>query len=170
MSVVVWLTGLPSSGKTTLARHVAERLRAEGCAACLLDSDEVRAALVPAPGYDDAGRDAFYETLAQLAALLAKQGIVALVPATANRRRYRERARAVAPAFVEVYVSTPADVCEARDAKGLYAAARDGNVASLPGSGADYEPPTSPDVLAPAGDSDEAVAAIVRLIVKGSAP
>ncbi len=164
MSVVVWLTGLPSSGKSSLARHVAAALRAEGIANCLLDGDDVRAALVPAPGYDDDSRDAFYETLARLAALVARQGLVALVPATAHRRRYRERARALAPGFVEVHVSTPAAVCAVRDAKGLYAASQRGVVAGLPGRGTDYEPPLAAEVTAPEGDSDEAVAAIVSQI------
>ena len=87
--VVVWLTGLPSSGKSTLARRVAATLRAAGRAVALLDGDEVRACLVPSPGYDDAGRGAFYATLARLAALLAHQGLVVLVPATAHRAEYR---------------------------------------------------------------------------------
>lgn len=137
--VVVWITGLPSSGKSTLARRTAELVERS----VVLDSDEVRAALTPPPGYDDAGREAFYETLAKLAALLASQQLVVLVPATANLRRYRDRARALAPAFVEVLVDTPLAECRRRDAKGLYAAPP----ATLPGVGAPYQPPLSPDLV-----------------------
>ena len=111
--VVVWFTGLPSSGKTTLAGRVARALAAAGRAHCVLDGDAVRAALVPPPGYDAASRAAFYATLARLAALLARQGLVVLVPATAHRRAFRDDARALAPRFVEVFVSTDVDTCRA---------------------------------------------------------
>lgn len=153
--VVAWLTGLPSSGKSTLAAKAATRLRAAGAACVVLDGDEVRARLRPAPGYDDAGRESFYETLAGLAGYLASQGAIVLVPATANRRAFRDRARSLAPRFVEVFVDTPAEVCMARDAKGLYAAAaQDGNRGSLPGVGAVYEPPASPDLRLCGEDAD----------------
>ena len=93
---LVWLTGLPSSGKTTLARAVKRKLDLRNVPCCLLDSDEVRDALSPRPGYDPAGRAAFYATLAALAALLSRQGLVTLVSATAHQRAYRESARAAA--------------------------------------------------------------------------
>ena len=149
--VVVWFTGLPSSGKSTLAQRLAAALRREQRAACLLDGDEVRAALVPAPGYDAASREAFYATLAGLAALVAKQGLVAIVAATANRQSYRARARALAPRFIEVHLDVGVEVCAERDAKGLYAASKDGAVATLPGAGASYEPPPEPEVVAHGG-------------------
>ncbi|HEU4532908.1 MAG TPA: adenylyl-sulfate kinase, partial [Polyangiaceae bacterium] len=118
--VVVWVTGLPASGKSTFGRALVEALKAEGRAACLLDGDEVRAALEPKPGYDDAGRDAFYGTLASLASLLSHQGLAVVVAATAHRRAYRERCREIAPAFVEVFVDVPLGECRRRDDKGLY--------------------------------------------------
>jgi adenylylsulfate kinase len=161
--VVAWITGLPSAGKSTLARRVAERCRAAGLPCALLDGDEVRAALVPPPGYDDEARDRFYGTLARLAALLAGQGLVVVVAATAHRRAWRERARHGAPRFVEVLVATPLDACAARDAKGLYARARAGGATALPGAGAEYEPPLAPDVVA-AGGEDEAAAAQVAAL------
>ncbi|HET9551481.1 MAG TPA: adenylyl-sulfate kinase [Anaeromyxobacteraceae bacterium] len=157
---VVWFTGLPSSGKSTLAEAVRRRLLGAGRAAVRLDGDEVRHALVPAPGYWPAERDAFYETLARLAALLAGQGLTVLVAATAHRRAHRARARELAPRFLEVHVATPAADCEARDVKGLWAAARAGKAPLLPGAGIDYEPPEAPDVVA-AGGLDEAAAAAV---------
>ena len=90
---VVWITGLFASGKSTLAARTAARLRDAGAAAVVLDGDDVREVFVPPHGYDDAGRDAFYRTLAGLAALIARQGTIVIVPATAHLRRWREYAR-----------------------------------------------------------------------------
>jgi len=156
---VMWFTGLPSSGKTTLARRVQGELEAAGRRAVLLDSDEVRAALYPSLGYSPGARDRFYRALAELAALLAHQGHVVLVAATAGRQAYRARAKALAPRFVEVFVDTPPRVCARRDAKGLYASG-----AKLPGRGAPYEPPRAPRVRAEGGASSGAVAACLRAL------
>lgn len=161
---VVWVTGLPGSGKTTLAERVAARLRGAGVACAVLDGDEVRAALERPAGAGDAERDAFYGALARLAALLARQRLVVLVPATANRAEYRERARALAPRYLEVHVATPAGECERRDPKGLYAAARAGRAQGLPGLDAAYEPPAAPDVVAAGGEDEGAVERVVGLV------
>jgi adenylylsulfate kinase len=158
---VIWLTGLPSSGKSTLARRLAARLAAGGRPALVLDGDEVRDALVPPPGHDAAGRAAFYETLARLAAGVARQGQVAIVAATAHRRAFREAARALAPRFLEVWLDVPADACAARDAKGLWALARAGGAPELPGAGVGYEIPARPDVVARGGEDDRAIAEIL---------
>ncbi|MBL8924368.1 MAG: adenylyl-sulfate kinase [Myxococcaceae bacterium] len=155
--VVVWFTGLPSSGKSTLAR--ATRAALGPVASVVLDGDEVRASLAPPPGFDDASRNDFYETLARLAATLAKQGLVVLVAATAHRREYRERARALSPRFVEVFVDTPAEECRRRDAKGLYAA----QPPNLPGIGTAFEAPVRPALVVHPSDS-HAAASVVRLI------
>ena len=139
--LVVWLTGLPSSGKSTLAMRLKTRLCGAGKTAIVLDGDDVRAALRPTPGYDDASRDQFYETLAELAALLARQGFCVVVPATAHRRAYRTRARNIAPAFLEIWVDTPLAECARRDDKGLYARSRSQGTTTLPGADLVYEPP-----------------------------
>ena len=167
--VVVWLTGLPSSGKSTLARRIHEVLQSSGRAAVVLDGDEVRGCLVPNPGYDDVGRDHFYETLARLAALLERQALVVLVPATANRSAYRQRARQLSRRFIEVFVDTSADVCAERDSRGLWAGARAGDILSLPGSGVAYEPPDAPAIRAAGGLDDRARDAIVAAIASGEA-
>lgn len=140
--VVVWFTGFPASGKSTLARSVAEKLTALGRPVCVLDGDEVRATLRPSYGYDEQSRADFYESLAGLASLLARQGLCVLVPATANKRSYRDNARALAPRFLEVFVDTPLAECQRRDPKGLYHSAP----STLPGTGAAYEPPLNPDL------------------------
>ncbi len=162
--VVVWFTGFPSAGKSTTARAVADRLLRAGARAVLLDGDEVRAALRPPPGYDPLARDAFYETLARLAALLAAQGHPVLVPATANLRAFRERARSLAPRWIEVFVDTPLAECQRRDAKGLYARAASGDTSSLPGADATYEPPEHPDFTCHTLD-DASLAPLVRAIL-----
>jgi len=157
--LVVWFTGLPASGKSTLARRVRELVR-DGI---VLDSDEVRAALGD-DRYAPGDRDAFYRALAELAGLLARQGQLVLVAATAPRRAHREHARRLAPRYLEAYVAAPLAVCEHRDVKGLYARARAGDAPTLPGAGAPYEPPLHPDVIADGGRDDAAAAALARLI------
>jgi len=151
---VVWLTGLPASGKSTLARRIVTRLREAGREPLLLDSDELHEVLVPRHGHDEAGRDAFYRSIAGLAALVARHGMIAVVAATAHRRIWRDLARASAPRFVEVYVATPIDECRRRDPKGLYE--RLGARSQLPGVGVPYEPPPSPEVRASHGDDERA--------------
>ena len=161
---VVWFTGLPASGKSALANAVAERLRGRRTAVVVLDSDALRDALAPLPDYSPEGRAAFYETTARLAALLARQGVVVLVAATANLRAYRERARELAPRYVEVFVDVPVEECARRDPKGLYAAASAGKIRDLPGADAPYERPESPDVVATGGRDAEAAGRIVALL------
>jgi adenylylsulfate kinase len=157
--VVAWFTGLPSSGKSTLAREVAGELRLRDVHAVVLDSDDLRAALVPPLGYDDTSREHLYSTLARLAAVLARQGHAVLVPATAHRRMFRDAARALAPAFLEIYIATPLDECRRRDTKGLYAA----QVAQAPGAGLAYEPPVAPELTVDPSDVDAAVAIAHRI-------
>lgn len=146
---VIWFCGLPSSGKSTLARRVAAESERP---ALVLDGDEVRDAIRPQHGYDETSRAEFYETLARLAALAASQGFRVLVPATANRRRYRELAQRLAPRWLEVFVDTPFDVCAARDAKGLYRDA--GARAALPGVGTEFEAPENPSLRITPDQSD----------------
>lgn len=162
--LVVWLTGLPSSGKSTLAEVVRQRLSGAGRPCCALDGDAVRRAIVPAPGYTPEARDAFYATLGRLAAMLAAQGLVVLVPATAHRTAYRTEARAIAPSFVEVHVRVDPEECARRDAKGLYAEVRAGSAAGLPGADLAYEAPEAPDVIASGGLDEAAAARIVALV------
>ena len=158
---VIWITGLPSSGKSTLAAAATKEMSRRGVTACTLDGDEVREALGECFAYTSDGRAAFYETLARLAALLARQGLVVLVPATAHRLTFRERARALSPAFLEVWVDTPLEECARRDSKGLYRAQQVGSVSDLPGAGTPYEAPRAPDIVAHGGRDVRAVAALL---------
>ncbi len=162
-ALVIWFTGLPACGKTTLAALVCRRLREAGRAAVMLDSDPLRPLLAPDRGYQPGERAAFYRRLAELAAYLAGQDLIVLVAATAPMRAHRQVARALAPRFAEVFVDVPPEECERRDPKGLYALARSGGAPHLPGAGAPYEPPAHPDVVATGGRDTAAVDAVVRL-------
>lgn len=163
---VAWITGLPASGKSTFARALRDRIAAGGRGGVLLDGDAVRAALVPPPGYDPAGRAAFYETLGNLALALAAQGLVVLVAATGHRRAFRDRVRERAPRFVEVFVDVPPEVCAARDPKGLWASARQGAAPELPGGAAvAYERPLAPEIVARGGEDGEALDRAASLLL-----
>ena len=147
MSWVVWLTGPPAAGKTTIARAILDHLAGSGVAAVWLESDALRRILTPQADYSPAERDRFYEAVAGLAALAAGQGFNVLVDATAPRRAHRQKLRDRFPGLLEVLVEAPSDVREARDPKGLYRRAREGSAPHLPGATEPYEPPRAPDLV-----------------------
>lgn len=161
---IVWFTGLPASGKTTLAERLRAQLGEHGRTAIVLDGDVVRDAL-GVHEYDAAARGAFYRTLGRLAAVIASQGVIVLVPATAPQREHREAARHGDHRFVEVWVDAPLADCEARDYKDLYARAHRGELGDVPGVGAQFEPPAHPDVIARGGLDDAALAALEALLM-----
>ena len=140
----VWLTGLSGSGKSAVARALAAQLHARSVDCAVLESDVLRTQLTPFPRYDDADRDFFYAALADIGRVLVERGRPVIFDATANRRRYRDAARAAIARFIEAHVDTPLEVCAARDPKGLY---RDKRVAGLPGVQAPYEPPLAPEIV-----------------------
>jgi len=115
----VWITGLPASGKSTVAAALAAELRARGIGVEVLESDSLRKIFTPHARYDEAERNEFYGQLAFLAALLARHGVAVIIDATANLRAYRDRARQQIPCFMEIYVDTPLEVCMRRDPKGI---------------------------------------------------
>jgi adenylylsulfate kinase len=165
---LVWITGLPSAGKSVFARAVQAELHTRGVASCLLDGDEVRHALVPSPGYDPEARDQFYATLGNLAVLLAGQPLVVLVAATAHRRAYRDAARARVERFLEIWIDTPIDEVRRRDTKGLYAGFRAGSQQGVPGEDLAYEPPVEPDVVAHGGADPDALTRVLALLPRRS--
>ena len=157
MSRVVWLTGPPASGKSSIARVLVERLRRSGGGAAWLESDALRSIL--GCDYSPEGRDRFYRMVADLAALLAGQGLDVVVDATGPRRAHRERLRLRVPDMLEVLVDAPLDVRAARDPKGLYRRARQGLAPHLPGATETYEPPAIPDLALSGMDPAEENAA-----------
>ncbi|HKN06454.1 MAG TPA: adenylyl-sulfate kinase [Thermoplasmata archaeon] len=143
----VWLTGLPSAGKTSIARELLTLLRAEGRFVDLLDGDEVRRGLSADLGFDRKSREVHAGRVTFVAKLLARNGAIALVALISPYRTSRAHARAEIGHFVEVYVNTPIEVCEQRDVKGLYKKARAGEIKEMTGVDDPYEVPESPEVV-----------------------
>ncbi|MGW0913857.1 adenylyl-sulfate kinase [Streptomyces sp. NPDC002784] len=145
----VWLTGLPSSGKTTLAQALASRLTREGRRVEVLDGDEIRTFLSAGLGFTREDRDTNVQRIGLVAEVLARNGILVLVPVIApyadSREAVRKRHEASATPYLEVHVATPLQVCAVRDVKGLYAQARAGRLSGLTGVDDPYEPPQHPD-------------------------
>jgi bifunctional enzyme CysN/CysC len=151
--VVVWLTGLPCSGKSTLAAHLERVLFERRCSVCVLDGDEFRRGLSSDLGFSAADRSENIRRAAQVARLIAQAGSVVLCAFVSPYLKDREYARELiarsTPAipFVEVFLDTPVSVCAARDPKGLYAAAYDGRVARVTGVSDTYEPPCAAEIV-----------------------
>jgi adenylylsulfate kinase len=168
----VWFTGLPSAGKTTLATALAERLKAASLRVEVLDGDVVRPILSPELGYTREDRDANVARIGWVAALLARNGVLALAsvvsPFAAAREKVRDLHDASEAPFLEVHVATSVDVCAERDVKGLYAKQRSGGMDGLTGIDGEYEAPDSPElVLDTAGRSIEsAVDELIALLEK----
>lgn len=143
---VIWLTGLPSSGKSTIARALETGLRGRGALVEVLDGDLVRQNLSKGLGYSKEDRDENIRRIGFVAYLLARNGVKAICAAISPYREVRDEIRALAEDFIEVYVATPVEVCEERDVKGLYAKARARELSGFTGVDDPYEPPVQPEV------------------------
>ena len=142
----VWFTGLPASGKTSIAEETCRMLSERGITVVLFDSDDLRRVLTPQPHYTDEERDWFYGVIAYLAEHLTESGVNVAISATAPRLSYRAAARLHIEKFAEVYVDCPEAVCRARDPKGLWKKADSGEIRTLPGPGIPYEKPALPEI------------------------
>ena len=144
----VWFTGLSGSGKSTLAFAVEEALVARGVAAYVLDGDNVRFGLNRDLGFSAADRTENVRRIGEVCRLFQDAGLVVLSAFISPYKADRDAVRALHPegSFVEVFVDTPLDVCEARDVKGLYARARTGEILEFSGISAPYEAPEAPDI------------------------
>ena len=162
----VWLTGLPASGKSTLAVEIEALLVGAGRPALRLDGDNLRHGLNGDLGFSASDRGENVRRTAHAAALLAEAGVVALVALVSPYAADRDAARAIHDAaglpFVEVWVSTGLAECERRDPKGLYARARAGALPGLTGVGDIYEEPASPELAI--GDAEPVPAAAARVL------
>jgi len=146
---VVWLTGLSASGKSTLARLVADELEQRGVLVERLDGDIVREHLSKGLGFSKADRDTNIERIGWVASRLARAGAVVVVSAISPYEEARQRARRLIEAqgaFVEVHVATSLEECVRRDPKGLYAKAYAGEIAEFTGVSDPYEEPSSPEL------------------------
>jgi adenylylsulfate kinase len=145
---VVWFTGLSGSGKSTVARRVERRMLEAGARAYVLDGDNLRHGLNGDLGFSPDDRAENIRRVGEVARLMADAGLVVLSAFVSPYAADRNRVRALVPSgrFIEVFVDTPLEVCEARDPKGLYKKARAGVIADFTGISAPYEAPVRPEV------------------------
>jgi adenylylsulfate kinase len=155
MTWAVWITGLPGSGKTAVARRTRSVLEAHGIRMVkVLELDEIRKFITPKPTYSEEEREIVYAALVYMAKLLVDSGTPVIIDATANRRRYRDRARAVIPKFAEVYLTCSLETCMTRERtrkaehapSDIYQKAEE-EEATVPGVNVPYEAPLQPEVV-----------------------
>ena len=148
-AAVIWLTGLPGAGKTTIAQAVTQALREGGHLAVVLDGDDLRQGLCADLGFSPADRIENIRRAGEVARVLFDQGAIVMCAFVSPYRSSRDRVRAMFPPgrFIEVFVQADLETCRARDPKGLYARARDGQLAGLTGVSAPYEDPENPELL-----------------------
>ncbi|MEM0346538.1 MAG: adenylyl-sulfate kinase, partial [Thermoplasmatales archaeon] len=144
---VLWLTGLPGAGKTTLAMGVRDEIRKIGGRVEVLDGDEIRRGLSRDLGFSKEDREKHNERVIYVAKLLSRNGVATLVPLISPYREIRVRARSEINNFIEVYVRCPLDVLIKRDPKGLYRKALAGEINNLTGIQDPYEEPQAPEII-----------------------
>jgi adenylylsulfate kinase len=164
---VVWLTGLPSSGKTTIARRLEKYLRSRGFKVEVLDGDDVRKWLSPEAGFSREDRERHLRRVAYVSKLLARNGVVVIASFVSPYRNVRDEARRMVEGeglkFIEVYVKCSLEECMRRDSKGLYEKALRGEIRDMTGVQDVYEEPLNPEVLVDSEkqDPDKCVEEIV---------
>jgi adenylylsulfate kinase len=151
----VWITGLPGSGKSTVARLLVEKLKSSNARAQIVSVDMIRQYATPHPTYSEEERAIVYGGLVFTARMLTENGVNVIIDATGNRRRFREQARQAIPRFMEVYLACPLEVCMRRETRrrnthlaptGIYRKAKEDEASTVPGVGVPYEKPQNPEV------------------------
>lgn len=143
--VVLWFTGLSGSGKSSVSRWVADQLRTRGFRVEQLDGDSIRH-IFPNTGFTRPERDAHIKRVGYLASKLEQNGVFVVASFVSPYEESRQFVRGLCGNFVEIHIATPLAVCEQRDAKGLYAKARRGEIKNFTGIDDPYEPPTNPEI------------------------
>jgi adenylyl-sulfate kinase len=161
---VVWLTGLPGSGKTTIAQKLLHELKTRNLKVELFDGDEVRRNLSKGLGFSKEDRDTHNKRIIYVCKLLTRNGVNAIVSLISPYRSTRAYARENLPKFVEVYLECSIEECIKRDPKGLYKKALAGEITNMTGIQDPYEEPVNPEVLLNTehGHSRHNVAKIIR--------
>jgi len=144
---VIWLTGIPASGKTTLAEGLKNYYEKQGTPVEILDGDEIRKSLSKDLGFSPEERKEHNRRVIFVAKILARNGVVTLVPLISPYRETRNYARKEIPNFVEVWVKTSVEECKKRDPKGLYKKAQAGEIKNLTGLQAPYEEPQNAELV-----------------------
>jgi adenylylsulfate kinase len=146
-SSVIWLTGLSGSGKSTIANELSLRLQKLGKLSYTLDGDNIRMGLNKDLGFSEEDRKENIRRISEVAKLLSDSGVIVITsfisPFIEDRKMAKE---IIGEDFIEVYISTPLDICEWRDPKGLYKRARKGEIPLFTGIDSPYEPPINPDI------------------------
>lgn len=147
-SYALWLTGLSGSGKSTIAQHLERRLYNEGFFAQVLDGDNIRSGINSDLGFGVADRAENIRRIAEIARLYTNSGIITINSFISPTIASRQMAKDIIGAsnFLEVFINTPLEICEARDVKGLYKKARAGQIKQFTGIDAPYEAPIQPDL------------------------
>jgi len=164
---VMWFTGLSGSGKSTLANALETELHSQGFRTFILDGDNIRHGLNKDLGFTDEDRVENIRRIAEVAKLMMEAGMIVMTSFISPFRREREMARELIGAndFIEVYVDTPLEICEARDVKGLYHKARKGEIPNMTGINSPYEAPLQPEIrINGQQDIKQAVSALLPLI------
>lgn len=155
--LVVWLTGLSGSGKSTMAVGLDARLHESGRPSYILDGDNLRHGLCKDLGFSPEDRSENIRRTGEVAKLMAQAGVIVICslisPYSADRQRVRESCAADGVTFMEVHVSAPLDICEQRDPKGLYRKARTGEIRGFTGIDSPYEEPQAPEIILRTGES-----------------
>lgn len=167
---VLWFTGFSGSGKSTIADKLEQKLHAMGKRTYLLDGDNVRHGLNRDLGFTDQDRVENIRRVAEVSRLMVDAGLIVVTAFISPFHSERQMAREMLEdgEFIEVYVDTPLEVCEARDPKGLYKKARSGELKNFTGIDSDYEPPQSPEITLAAGEksADELADQIVEFLMQ----
>ncbi|MCL4333105.1 MAG: adenylyl-sulfate kinase [Candidatus Thermoplasmatota archaeon] len=163
---VLWFTGPPAAGKTTLAERIRASLLNNGRRVEILDGDEIRKGLSRDLGFSKEDREKHNERVIFVAKLLARNGVVTLVPLISPYREVRTKARNEIQNFIEVYVRCPLEILIKRDPKGLYRKALAGEITNLTGLQDPYEEPLSPEITINTNEQtvDESVNTIIEYL------
>ncbi|HEY8269396.1 MAG TPA: adenylyl-sulfate kinase [Pseudobdellovibrionaceae bacterium] len=145
-SGVIWLTGLPAAGKSTVAQTLAKKLRSLGCEVEELDGDAIRE-VFPSTGFSRMDRDQHVRRVGFMASRLEAHGVIVVASLISPFEDSRAFVRKLCKNYFEVFVNTPLEVCEARDPKGLYKKARAGLIKSMTGIDDPYEIPPHPEMI-----------------------
>jgi adenylylsulfate kinase len=162
---IIWFTGLSGSGKSTLAHAVEESLHQHGCRTFVLDGDNVRHGLCGDLGFSAQDRQENIRRIGEVAKLFLEAGVIVLTAFISPYCADRERVRGMVGhgAFIEIYCDTPIEICETRDAKGLYKKARAGEIAEYTGISSPYEAPETPELTVKTGTAS--LAACVQQVI-----
>ena len=165
--VAVWFTGYSGAGKSTIANALTKELKSKGLSLEVLDGDEIRENLTKGLGFSKEDRDTNIRRIGFVAKLLARNGVIVLVPVISPYRAIREEMRAEIKDFVEVFVNAPIEVCEQRDVKGLYKKVRAGEIQQFTGISDPYEEPLNPEIECRTDleELDESVAKIMNKLI-----